>query len=115
MSNNENTKRIAKNTVFLYIRMFFLLLIGLYTVRVVLTVLGVEDYGIYNLVGSVVVLFSFINASSSASTQRYLNFALGENDTQKAQNVFNSSIVIHLIVALYGIFRIFMTVVKTEN
>lgn len=100
MSNNENTKRIAKNTVFLYIRMFFLLLIGLYTVRVVLTVLGVEDYGIYNLVGSVVVLFSFINASSSASTQRYLNFALGENDTQKAQNVFNSSIVIHLIVAL---------------
>lgn len=100
MSTNENTKRIAKNTVFLYIRMFFLLLIGLYTVRVVLTVLGVEDYGIYNLVGSVVVLFSFINASSSASTQRYLNFALGENDTQKAQNVFNSSIVIHLIVAL---------------
>ncbi len=100
MANNENTKRIAKNTVFLYLRMFFLLLIGLYTVRVVLSVLGVEDYGIYNLVGSIVVLFSFINASSSASTQRYLNYALGENNTQKAQNVFNSSIVIHLFVAL---------------
>ncbi len=100
MATNENTKRIAKNTVFLYIRMFFLLLIGLYTVRVVLSVLGVEDYGIYNLVGSIVVLFSFINASSSASTQRYLNFALGENDNLKAQNVFNSSIVIHLVVAL---------------
>lgn len=96
---NENTKRIAKNTIFLYIRMFFLLLIGLYTVRVVLNVLGVEDYGIYNLVGSVVVLFSFINGASSGSTQRYLNFALGKNDLKSASDIFTVSVKIHIVVA----------------
>ena len=97
---NEKTRRIAKNTFFLYVRMLFLLLISLYTVRVVLSILGIEDYGIYNLIGGVVVLFSFINAASSGSTQRYLNFALGENDLKKASQIFTSSIRIHLVVSL---------------
>lgn len=98
--SNEKTKRIAYNTIFLYVRMLFLLLISLYTVRVTLNILGVENYGIYNIVGNVVVLFSFINAASSASTQRYLNFALGKNDLIKASQILTSSIKIHVIVAI---------------
>lgn len=93
-------RRIAKNTVFLYIRMIFVMLVSLYTVRVVLNKLGAEDYGIYNLVGGVVVLFSFISNSSSAATQRYLNFALGEHDEESARQVFSASLLIHLAVSL---------------
>lgn len=97
--SDTNSHRIAKNTFFLYLRMLFLMVISLYTVRVVLGTLGAEDYGIYNLIGSVVILFSFINAASSGSTQRYLNFALGENDLKKAKNVFSSSVIIHVFVS----------------
>ena len=103
---DTNSHRIAKNTFFLYLRMFFLMVISLYTVRVVLGTLGAEDYGIYNLIGSVVILFSFINAASSGSTQRYLNFALGENDLKKAKNVFSSSVIIHVFVSFLIFVRV---------
>lgn len=99
MEENRN-KRIAKNTAFMYIRMIVLMLISLYTVRVVLKYLGVEDYGIYNLIGGVVVLFSFISNSSGAATQRYLNFAMGKDNSDEVQHVFSASIIIHLAVAL---------------
>ena len=99
MSVNNN-KRIAKNTVYLYIRMIFLMFISLFTVRVTLKNLGVEDYGIFNLIAGIVVLFNFIANSSSAATSRFLNFALGENDQIKARKVYSSSVVIHLLVGL---------------
>ena len=73
-STSENNKRIAKNTAMLYIRMLLIMAVTLYTSRVVLEVLGVEDFGIYNIVGGVVVLFSFINNAMATATQRFLNF-----------------------------------------
>ena len=70
----ENTKRIAKNTLMLYVRMLFSMLVSLYTSRIVLQALGVEDYGIYNVVGGVVGMLGFLNASMSGATSRFLTF-----------------------------------------
>lgn len=96
----NRTKQIAKNTFFMYIRMVIMMLVNLYTVRVILRNLGVEDYGIYNLIGGIVVLFSFIGNSSNAATQRFLNFALGEENKKNVTQVFSASIIIHFIVAV---------------
>ena len=100
MIEQNRNKRIAKNTLFMYIRMIVLMLISLYTVRIVLKNLGVEDYGIYNLIGGIVVLFSFISNSSAAATQRFLNFALGENDLDKLKKIYSTSIIIHVGVSI---------------
>ena len=100
MEEINRNKRIAKNTAFMYFRMIVLMLISLYTVRIVLKNLGVEDYGIYNLIGGVVVLFSFISNSSGAATQRFLNFAMGKENPGEVQHVYSASIIIHICVAL---------------
>lgn len=68
---HSNTKRIAKNTVFLYFRMLVIMGVNLYTVRVVLDVLGAEDYGIYHVIGGVVTMFSFLNSTLASSSQRF--------------------------------------------
>ena len=73
---SSNNKRIAKNAMLLYIRMLFIMGVQLFTSRVVLNTLGVEDFGIYNVVGGVVAMFSFLNAAMTSSTQRFLTFAL---------------------------------------
>lgn len=78
----ENTKRIAKNTLMLYVRMLFGMLVSLYTSRVVLQALGVEDYGIYNVVGGVVAMFSMVSSSLSSSVSRFLTFELGKGDKE---------------------------------
>lgn len=78
-----NNKRIAKNTLLLYIRTLFIMLITLYTSRIILNTLGVSDYGIYNVVGGVVAMFGFINGSMSSATQRYITFALGKGNMKK--------------------------------
>lgn len=75
-STTANNKRIAKNTLLLYIRMLFMMTISLFTSRVILNILGVEDYGIQNVVGGVVAMFGFLNGSMSSATQRYITFAL---------------------------------------
>lgn len=75
-STTANNKRIAKNTLLLYIRMLFMMTISLFTIRVILNILGVEDYGIQNVVGGVVAMFGFLNGSMSSATQRYITFAL---------------------------------------
>ena len=80
--------------------MLILMLVSLYTSRVVLAALGVEDYGIYNVVGGIVVLFTFINNAMITSTQRYLNYELGRNDLQRAKKVFAISLNIHIFIAL---------------
>lgn len=95
-SHSESTKRIAKNTLLLYVRMLFGMLVSLYTSRVVLQALGVEDYGIYNVVGGFVAMFSMISSSLSASTGRFLTYELGKGDMEKLQKVFSTSLVIHI-------------------
>lgn len=96
----SNTTRIAKNTLALYFRQILIMLVSLYTVRVVLATLGAEDYGIYNVVAGVVVLFSFVNNAMATSVQRYLNFYLGKGDTEKTQEVYSKSLVIHGIICV---------------
>lgn len=97
---SDNNKRIAKNTLLLYVRMLFMMGISLYTSRVVLNTLGIEDYGIYNVVGGVVAMFGFINGSMSSATQRYITFALGKGDKQRLQTVFSTTLQIHTLIAL---------------
>lgn len=96
----HDNKRIAKNTVMLYIRMAFMMLISLYTSRVVLEILGVVDFGIYNVISGVVILFSFINNALVLATQRYLNVELGRGNEDSVRKVFSASLVIHVFFAL---------------
>lgn len=98
-TQQENTKRIAKNTLMLYVRMLFGMLVSLYTSRVVLQALGVEDYGIYNVVGGFVAMFSMISSSLSSSVSRFLTFELGKGDTDGLKRVFSTSLSIQLVLA----------------
>ena len=96
----SNNKRIAKNTLLLYGRMLLIMAVSLFTSRVVLNTLGVEDYGIYNVVGSVVTMFAFLNGALVTSTQRYLTFDLGKSDYAHLKIVFTTSIYIHALISL---------------
>lgn len=100
MSDNSivNSKRIAKNTIMLYVRMFITMIVSLYTSRIVLDVLGVDDFGIYNVVGGIVVILSFLNSSMATSTQRFLNFELGTNNKEGVKQVFSTAILLHLLI-----------------
>lgn len=100
MSITENNKRIAKNTMFLYFRTLLVMLVSLYTSRVILRTLGETDFGIYNIVGGVVVLFSFINQAMATATQRFLNFYLGKGDIVEVKRVFSTSMSVHISIAL---------------
>lgn len=93
--NYKDNKRIAKNTMMLYVRMLFIMVVQLFTSRVVLNTLGVVDYGIYNVVGGIVTLFTFLNSAMVTSTQRYLTFQLGKGDNEKLKTVFTTSFQIH--------------------
>ena len=96
---DSNNKRIAKNTLLLYVRMLFTMIISLYTSRVVLNTLGVTDYGIYNVVGGIVSLFTFLSGSMSTATQRYITFALGRANDVYLKKVFSTSLFIHLLLS----------------
>lgn len=95
-----NNKRIAKNTVFMYIRMLVIMLITLYTSRVLLQALGVVDFGIYNVVGGVITLFMVISGSLSSATQRYITYGLGCNDGEYLNKVFSISLLLHVIISV---------------
>lgn len=100
MSNiTENNKRIAKNTLLLYIRMIFTVIVGLYTSRIVLNTLGVNDYGIYNVVGGIVAMLTFLNSAMTAASQRFISFELGKKSHQRLRDVFGTSKTIHLVIA----------------
>lgn len=99
MPLQTDNKRIAKNAILLYIRMAFTMLITLYTSRIVLDVLGVNDFGIYNVVGGLVAMFSMLSGSLSASISRFMTFELGRGDMSKLKNVFSSSITIQLLLS----------------
>lgn len=100
MSNSDNNRRIAKNTVLLYSRMFLIMGISLYTSRIVMKTLGVEDFGIFNVVGGVITMLSFLNSSMSSATQRFLSFELGRKEIEQFKKVFCMSMNIHAIIAV---------------
>lgn len=104
-TNSENkyttstTKRIAKNTLMLYFRQILIMLVSLYTVRVVLNVLGAEDYGIYNVVAGVVTMFSFLSAAMATASQRYFSFDLGKGDNEHLKTTFSVTFQIYVLLA----------------
>ena len=87
-----NNKTIAKNTIFLYVRMLIIMVVGLYTVRAILRILGVEDYGIYNVVGGVVTIFSFIDGTLTTSSQRYFSMELAKGDEKRLNQWFSLNV-----------------------
>ena len=87
---NEN-KKLAQNTAFLYLRMLVTMIISLFTSRVVLQTLGEIDFGIYNIVGGIVILFSFLNATLSTATQRFISYELGKKNYSRVHEIFSIS------------------------
>lgn len=104
MPTISNNKQIAKNTFMLYLRMLISLVVGLYTSRVVLQTLGVEDYGIYGVVGGVVSMLGFLNATMSGATSRFLSFELGKGNKQSLQETFSAAFFVHLVIAVIVLF-----------
>ncbi len=98
-SSSSTNRRIAKNTLLLYVRMLLTMGVSFYTSRIVLNALGVEDYGIYNVVGGVVVMFSFLNGTMTAATQRFLSYAIGKGDERLLQDMFNQTVSLHVVIA----------------
>lgn len=96
---NSDNKRIAKNTVLLYIRTLFIMLISLYTSRVVLATLGVKDYGIYNVVGGVIAMFNVVSGSISNAISRFITFELGKGNIKKLNDIFVTSVNIEFLIA----------------
>lgn len=96
----SDNKRIAKNTIFLYIRMMVVMLVSIFTSRVILNTLGATDYGIYNVVGGIVTIVSFLNSALGASTSRFLTFALVEKNIQKQKSTFGACLNLHIGIAL---------------
>lgn len=97
-------KRIVKNTMMLYIRQIFSVIVSLYTVRIVLKVLGAEDYGIYNVVAGVVTTFGFLSGAMAIASQRFLAFAIGQNDANTLHRSFSTMIIIFALISLIIIF-----------
>lgn len=97
---SDSNKRIAKNSLYMSIRMIVVLFISLYTTRAILKVLGIEDYGIYNVVCGFVSMFSFLNNSMASATQRYYSYELGKNGEIGVQKVYNASMLIHWLLAV---------------
>ena len=97
---SDNSKRIAKNTLLLYFRMLLMMFIGLFTSRVILNALGIEDYGVYNAVGGVVTVFTFMTNSIASAISRYLSFEIGRNDTARLKRVFATSLMMQIMMAL---------------
>lgn len=96
----NNNKRIAKNTLLLYFRMLLMMVVTLYTSREVLDKLGVVDYGIYNVVGGIVGMLGFINASMTNAVQRFLSFEIGKGNKEQVNRVFNVSLMVHFCIAI---------------
>lgn len=100
LENKEKTKRIAKNTIFLYFRMLFLMLVSLYTSRVILSALGISDYGIYNVVGGFVAMFGIVSSALSGAASRFLNFEMGKGNTERLNTVFSTTVNVQVLLAI---------------
>lgn len=99
-SHTESNKRIMKNTLMLYVRMIFMMVVSLFTSRVILNVLGVDDYGIYNVVGGVVAMFSSFSGMFSGAISRFLTYELGKKDTSLLNDIFSTSVTIQIGIAV---------------
>ena len=95
-----DNRRIGKNAIALTLRMIIVTVVGLYTSRLVLEALGVEDYGLYALVGGIAGFASFLNASMSGSTLRFITYGMGKNDAEELKRTFSTSLQIHIFIAL---------------
>ena len=100
LDNSLSNKRIAKNSILLYIRMMVVMIINLYTVRLVLQALGAEDYGIYDVVAGVITMLISVSSVLSTATQRYYSISIGKNKLERLRNIFSSSINIYLLLSL---------------
>lgn len=100
MQEKTNNKTIAKNTLFLYFRMMFTMVISLFTSRIILQKLGVDDFGIYQAVGGIVGFLSFINGALSTGSSRFLTYALGEGNVEKLKRTFSTTLNIHILIAI---------------
>lgn len=100
IETSKNSKRIAKNTMMLYIRMLLLMAVTLYTSRVVLKALGVNDFGIYNVVGGVVTMFSILSNSLSSAISRFITYELGKENFTKLKNIFSTAVTIQITLAV---------------
>lgn len=100
MTEILDNKRIAKNTILLYLRMFYSLLISLFTARVILQALGFTDYGLYNVVGSVTTMFVFLRSSMGNATNRYIAFGVGKGDFAELKKTFSTCVIVHTIIAI---------------
>ena len=98
--NQSNSRRIAKNTILLYFRMILVMLVSLFTSRVILSTLGIEDFGIYNVVGGIVTTMSFLNSALAAASQRFISYELGRGNVVSLNKVFSTSLEVHLILAI---------------
>ena len=96
---DRSNKRIVSNTLTLYFRQLLTMGVGLYTSRIVLNTLGVDDYGIYNVVGGIIILFSFVNGALGSATSRYITFELGRDNQRYLNEIFRSAFTIHLLLA----------------
>lgn len=96
----SSNKRIAKNTLLLYFRQILIMLVSLYTVRIILDVLGVEDFGIQNVVAGMVTMFSFLSSSMASASQRFFSFDIGRNREDKLRLTFSVTILIYLIISI---------------
>lgn len=94
--SSNNNARIAKNTLLLYVRMLFTMAVSLFTSRVILNTLGVEDYGIYNVVGGIVTMFSVLSGSLSASISRFITFELGKGNFERLKTIFSTGVNIQI-------------------
>jgi O-antigen/teichoic acid export membrane protein len=103
-TKSNETKQIAENTVFLYFRMFLTMIISLYTSRVILEVLGVNDYGIYQSVCGIVTFLSFLNGALATGSSRFLTFELGKEENQQLDVVFSTILIIHVVLAIFVFF-----------
>ena len=96
----ENNRRIAKNTLFLYLRMILVMAVSLYTSRVILKALGVDDFGLYGVIGGIVALFSILSGSLTSAISRFLTYELGKGNSQRLKQIFSSSVFIQLMISL---------------
>ena len=100
MDHRVNNRTIAKNTGILYIRMILVMLVSLYTSRIVLATLGVEDFGIYNVVGGIVAVLTFLNGALASASQRFISYELGRGEKYNLNKIFSSSVSVHILLSL---------------
>lgn len=102
--NSSRNKLILKNTMFMYARMLIMMLIALYTARVVLQTLGVDDYGIYNVVGGIIVFFTILNNGLASASSRYITAEVGAGTVESGTKVFNVCLQAHAVIAFIILF-----------